>query len=246
MKRMRDFMDKLVWIVSVFAMVTLFLSCGNSEEAAMEKAIEAGASQDGQDVDVDIDGENMTVTSADGTTRIEGDKATVVTADGTTVIDGDSMQMTSQDGAVTMSTGENAVIPADFPKDVPVYPGAQILAVMSDTSTDARMLQMKSTDDLEKVAAHFREQVPAQGWKMDTEIKTPGDPPMQILGFRKNGRVLMLTLSGGTEGTEISLTLESDEGGAPAPEEPPVAETDAPAPEAETAEPPAEDAPATQ
>jgi hypothetical protein len=78
---MRRFMDHLIWIVSIFTMIAVLMGCGSREaaqEAAVEKAVEQSAKADGQDVDVDIDGDSMTIKS-------DGGKSTVSVGEGTTI-----------------------------------------------------------------------------------------------------------------------------------------------------------------
>jgi hypothetical protein len=231
---MRYFMNRLVWIVSIFTMIAVFMSCGKAKEAAVEQAIERQAASQGEKVDVDVSGDKMTIQSEEGTMHVDGDKATYTSKDGTTKIDGNSMEVTSQDGAVHMVTGDKAALPADFPKDVPVYPGAQVTVASTDKSNHTTMITLHTPDALDKVSGYIQTEATSQGWTEDMVIKQPGDQPMHMFEYKKDTRTLVVTAAGASEGTDISLNLEE----APAQEAAPTEEAAAPeeAPEEAPAE----------
>ncbi|MDX9972103.1 MAG: hypothetical protein RBU21_03830 [FCB group bacterium] len=226
---MRYFMNRLVWIVSVLTMIVAATSCGKTDERAAEEAIESAAAANGQKVDVDLSGDKMTIKTADGTTVVEGDKATVTGPDGTTRIDGNSMEMTSNDGQVKMVSGDNAAIPADFPKDVPIYPGAKVTMAASDAGEQTVTVTLQAQDTLDKVSEFVSKEAVAQGWKEDMVIKQPGDQPMHMLEYQKDNRILMYTLVSNGENVNISMSVQTEEETAEA---------------AAVSEPPAEEAPA--
>lgn len=192
---MRTYIDKLVWLISVFMMVSLFLSCGgNPQEVAIEKAIEEQAAAEGRNVDVDID----------------GGRFSVETEDGSYVADGESVEMTAKDGQFKMALGDKATVPADFPKDVPVYPGAKVTMSMSDAESSSMSLQLETPDSVDRVAEFLKSELPAQGWTNDTEIKTGGDSPMQMLGYKKDNRTVQFMIQGTGTATQLSVTIASE------------------------------------
>ena len=200
---MRHLINYFLAIVSVCAMLAVFTNCGKAKDAAMnkvkevavEKAIESQAAADGKKVNVDVSGDTMTVKGEDGTTKISGN----------------SMEITSQDGKTKMVSGENAALPADFPKDVPVYPGAKVTMAASNTEDKTTTLTLESKDAVEKIADYVSKETAAQGWKEDMVIKQPGDQPLHMLGYKKDNRTLMYTISGGSDGTSISMSLQTED-----------------------------------
>lgn len=228
------FMNRLVWIVSIFAMIAVAISCGKAKEGASElaaeKAIEASAAANGEKVDVDLSGDKMTIKTGEGTTVVEGDKATITGPDGTTKIDGNSMETISADGKVKMVSGENATIPADFPKDVPIYPGATVTLAATDSGEQSYTVNLQTKETVDKVSEYISKETAAQGWKEDMVIKQPGSQPMHMLGYKKDNRTLLCTIAGDGETANISMTLQTE---AQATEE---AATPEPAPEEATAD----------
>ena len=207
--RMRYFMNRLVWVVSIFAMIAVATSCGKAEEKASElaaeKAIESAAAADGQKVDVDL----------------SGHKVTIETEQGTTKIDGSAMSMTSNDGNVKIVGGENAVIPADFPKDVPIYPGAKVMLAATDANEQSSTVTLQVKDTVDNVSEFVAKETAAQGWKEEMVIKQPGDQPMHMLSYKTHNRTVMYTIVGEGENVNISMTVMTEDQtseAAPAPE----------------------------
>lgn len=75
------------------------------------------------------------------------------------------------DGQVSVQTGQGAVsvvaggditsLPADFPSDVPLYPGAKIVATMGSNSPDGTgyLVNFETPDSADKVAAFYKEKL---------------------------------------------------------------------------------------
>ncbi len=72
-------------------------------------------------------------------------------------------KVTVKDGNTTVTSGGKVEVPASFPKDVPIYPNTQILNAM--TSGDIVHLTLISKENMEKIAATYKEQMKQQGWK---------------------------------------------------------------------------------
>jgi len=206
--------------------------CGKAAEKAgntiAEKAIEKALSADGQKVDVKInkdggasnisfqgtdrDGKKIDMTiSGDGNKgalQMKGPEGTMnmtVTGDG----DKAALQMKGPDGTMTMTAGDAAVLPADFPKDVPLYPGLKLYMVQTMPDQKAHMVQGFSTDSLDKVAAFCKEKFPAQGWTEQTSMNQGGDSPMAMFSYQKEQRTLSIMVGREEERTSLSITVGS-------------------------------------
>ncbi len=174
---MEEFMNRLVWVVSAFALIALFLGCGNAKEAAQERALESAAAAQGNDVDIDIDGDALTVTS--------------------------------QDGAVSVTTGENVSLPAGFPKDVPIYPGAQVRAAVQDAGSNGYHAQLHTADAVDKVAEYYTKEVESHGWVEDSVVKQAGGQPMQVLNYTQDERTLNIMILGEGQGSSITVATQA-------------------------------------
>lgn len=59
----------------------------------------------------------------------------------------------------------NAKLPSNFPSDIPVYPGAEI--VSAPTAGQALNLTLLASETTEKVATYYREELKKNGWRID-------------------------------------------------------------------------------
>lgn len=64
----------------------------------------------------------------------------------------------------TVSIGENMEIPEDFPKDVPVYPGAKANSIMTSTTEKTANATLTSGDDAVKITKWYEEKFKGEGW----------------------------------------------------------------------------------
>jgi hypothetical protein len=122
--------------------------------------------------------------------------------------DGGSVEVnaTGEDGSkIQFSSSEKGVaLPGDFPKDVPVYPGATVMS--SVNSKDGVMLTLQTTDAAEKVDAFYVKNLKDQGWNSETSMKTPQGTNY---GNKKEKRSLNVSINGGDK-TMIMLILEQE------------------------------------
>jgi hypothetical protein len=65
---------------------------------------------------------------------------------------------------VDIGTGK---IPDTFPKDFPIYPGSQVLSVMSgsEKAGSGFWVTLSSADSLDKVSEYYKAQLSANGWE---------------------------------------------------------------------------------
>lgn len=196
--------------------------CGGPGKKAsdkiVEKAIESSLKAEGKDAQVKVDsasGAMSIKTKKDGEdvdVKVEGDKVSMKSrgADGATTYEGsgDSFTMTSDDGTTTFSSGKGATLPASFPKDVAVYPGATLEAVIAQSGEDKGFSITATTPDApEKVAAFHKKELTAQGWTEKQSLSQTGDAPMQMLVYTKDARQLTLIITRDGEVTRAALNI---------------------------------------
>jgi hypothetical protein len=173
--------------------------CGKAAQTVTEKvaqkAIEKSIAKDGGKADVKFDSKSGTVQvkgkDASGNAyevKSGGDKNTV------------NFKQTGPDG-MEMQIGENAKLPADFPKDVPVLDGLQLQMVQSSTEKKTFVVQGNSTTPIAKAAAFYKEKIAAQGWK---ELTTMNAGEMQTMQYEKDQRTLSVMLMKDGENTNVS------------------------------------------
>jgi hypothetical protein len=120
-----------------------------------------------------------------------------------------SSQVRMDGGDITLSSSGGTVglggkLPDDFPKDVPVYPGANIImATRSSTGKPAWSLTMTSGDDTEHVMAFYR-----TGLKAFTTVSdhTMGDTYMAVWQSPRLDVTLLVAKAPAQE-TSISMTV---------------------------------------
>jgi hypothetical protein len=92
--------------------------------------------------------------------------------------------------------GDGTSLPADFPKAVPIFPGAKVIAVVSMGRKDAYLVTLDTTAPAEDVSAYYKKNL--KGFKGESDIAL--------------GKTRMLTLAE-PGGLNVSLTITpSDDG----------------------------------
>ncbi len=91
-----------------------------------------------------------------------------------------------------------ARLPADFPKDVPLYPGA---TVKSAGQTAKEMVILETPDTKEKPLAFYKTELPKNGWKLE---KAFSGSPDALQGAKGNRMISMAVLAhGGKNGRTL-------------------------------------------
>ena len=87
----------------------------------------------------------------------------------------DHVTFKDKDGNV-LSYGDNLTIPADFPKDVPVYAGAVVKGVTNNSSNGSvgATLNLEIADDATKVASWYDGQLKGAGFTQDSDLDASG------------------------------------------------------------------------
>lgn len=134
-------------------------------KSAAERAIEAAT---GEDADVDVNGNDVTVKTDQG----------------------------------TWSTSDK--LPADFPSDVPIYPGATVQGSVASAGQDntGHYAGLETTDALDDVIAWYKKEVKAGGWTVATDAMVNGS---LILSATKDSRGLSVTVT--KEGDKVVIGL---------------------------------------
>jgi hypothetical protein len=68
----------------------------------------------------------------------------------------------------SISIGGNVALPANFPSDVPIYPGSKIKLATKSEKGDYSVT-LTTSDSQEKVSSYYKEQMAAKGWALDNE-----------------------------------------------------------------------------
>jgi len=101
---------------------------------------------------------------------------------------------------VHFAGGKPVALPAEFPADVAIYPGATV--VMTVTGEKEMSITLNTTDSVEKVEAFYKKKLKEDGWKLDNAIKQP-----QFLQATKKGRSLSVDIRAQSGKTTVCLTI---------------------------------------
>jgi hypothetical protein len=98
-------------------------------------------------------------------------------------------------------------LPDGFPTDLPMFPDAQPKTSMMVGNSG--LVVLTSNASLSDVLTHFREQLPSQGWTVDSVSEAAGGTKATVKAH-KDARTATVSLNqakGGT-GTEIGISLK--------------------------------------
>jgi hypothetical protein len=73
-------------------------------------------------------------------------------------------------GKITFSGGKGTALPADFPKDAPLYPGGKV--VLSTDTKDGKSVMLETADAADKVVEFYEKNLKDQGWEAESAIKS--------------------------------------------------------------------------
>ncbi len=118
-----------------------------------------------------------------------------------------------EDGAMQFATSEGTVstgnaVPADWPTDVPVYPGAAVqysASVNPSGGKKGNALILMSLDDVQKVSDYYKDALGSQGWASVQVMNAGGT---MIMSMTKDDRTLSLTIAGSGGKTNITFGIE--------------------------------------
>jgi len=133
-------------------------------------------------------------------------KTETVSAGGSTVdIDrsGKVVTLRTAEGTATAG-GAPAALPAGFPKDVPMYPGARIVASLESDGTAGHAATIETSDWPDDVAKFYRGKLAR--WKTAMDMNTE-DSHTLILRSPDGKRTLTLAAKRGALNTVVTLTV---------------------------------------
>lgn len=122
---------------------------------------------------------------------------TVTTADGKVSYqekgkDSGTITVTGKDGkTATLDFNQNKV-PADYPKDVPVYNPAKVVMSQSASEKNTRNLMMESPDAADKIVDFYKKGLEGNGWKTEASVATA---QLTILTATKEHKQVMLQIT---------------------------------------------------
>ncbi|HEO69949.1 MAG TPA: hypothetical protein ENN80_01700 [Candidatus Hydrogenedentes bacterium] len=190
---------KETWIV-VLVVSLGFIGCGQkATEKIVEKAIEKAGEQDGVDVDVDVDSDKGAMSMT-----VKDEKGQTHTMDMKTGKDGASITMTDEEGPASVTIGEAATIPEDFPKDVPLYKELELRMVQSMPGQQSYLVLAHSKDPVETIAGFYAKECEAQGWEEEMTVNQQGS---RMVLYKKGERNLQVGVIPEEDGTAVNLTV---------------------------------------
>jgi hypothetical protein len=137
-------------------------------------------------------------------------KSDTVTPDGSTVAvdqSGQNVTIKTAQGTVAVSGSGSATLPAGFPKDIPMYPGARVaIALDAVGDTAGHVVTIESADWPDDLAKFYGEKL--AGWKTAMDMKTE-DGHTLILRSPDGRRSLTLAATREALKTVATLTVDS-------------------------------------
>jgi hypothetical protein len=91
----------------------------------------------------------------------------------------------------------------ELPPDVPVYAPASPISSMS-SPTRGTIVHLRSEDAVDRVAAWYATELPALGWRLESEN---GAADSKLVTAVKSARKATVLITGGSDGTQILLTI---------------------------------------
>jgi len=114
-------------------------------------------------------------------------------------------------GEVTVKTDDGTwsssdKLPANFPSDVPLYPGAKVQGsvVAAQQQGSGHYAGLETVDTIDKVVSWYKAEVVAKGWQVTANFEAGGGV---MIGGSKDTRDLVVTVSKEGDKTVIGLVV---------------------------------------
>ena len=117
-------------------------------------------------------------------------------------IEKNSLRIQTEEGEMTMTAGDSAKLPADFPKDVFLYKGADLSTAMEHPEGFNLMFQTK--DDPSKISEAYLTEMEAKGWSKEMTMDMGG---RKMMVFKKDERMANVSIASDEGTTQITLTV---------------------------------------
>jgi hypothetical protein len=116
------------------------------------------------------------------------------------------VHMEDEQGKKTTIEGYGKVaIPPEFPKDIMIYPGAEVREAIMAESGDGCFVRLEAREPCDRILGAYKEKMKADGWK-ETAASTTG--AISQREYAKNNRTVSLAVTDmGGGRTEIQMSL---------------------------------------
>jgi len=99
--------------------------------------------------------------------------------------------------------GGHVTMPASFPADLPLYPGAVPFSAM-ETGGGTTIVSLDSEDQAPQVAGFYEDRLPASGWKIEDDLSLGGK---RVLTASKGDLKVVVQIEGIEKGSRIAFLL---------------------------------------
>lgn len=126
-------------------------------------------------------------------------------------VSGGAVTMKDAQTGASVALGGDVKIPDDFPKDVPVYAGAKVVAVLSSKESDRASLGLQTADDAQTVVSWYETTLKGAGFTLAQSMSVSGS---EIRLFKKDTvqiEVDVMTNADTKTGSDINV-VRVDEG----------------------------------
>lgn len=121
-------------------------------------------------------------------------------------IEKDSIRIEAEEGEMSMTMGDSASLPDDFPDDVFIYQGAELSMGMK--LPQGFNLSLQTKDDMSKVSEVYLAEMTAKGWTKEMS-RDMGEQKMMF--FKKDQRAVNMTIFPSEDMTQITLTVAAED-----------------------------------
>lgn len=119
-------------------------------------------------------------------------------------------------GTVKVTTSEGTAqtggsVPADWPSDAPVYPGATVAFSASTnpaTGTAGFGLMLTTDASADDVAAFYKKELTVQGWTIDADMNAG---VTTVISAKKDARAIGISITGSEGMTSITIGIDLGE-----------------------------------
>jgi hypothetical protein len=124
-------------------------------------------------------------------------------------LSGKSVSGTFKKGKQVTALGEGASVPDDFPKQIPIYPGAKLNVSHADrTGAPQFGLGFSVAAPPEKVAAYYKNEL--KGFKLEQELSQEGGHALSFADKAQAKLSVQITIAKGDEDNESNVMLHAE------------------------------------
>lgn len=118
--------------------------------------------------------------------------------------DASSLTFTGKDGQKVVIDSGGGKVPADYPKDVPVYDGAKVIMAQSANEKNTHNLVLESNDAAGRISDFYKKGLESNGWKIEGTM-TMGE--MNMVTAVKDNRQAVVQVVNNSEKRTINQVL---------------------------------------